>query len=104
VLAFPVDEAGAVGPPRVFAVIEDGIPDGLRLDEFGNVWISSPRGVEVFAPDGTPLGIVHVPETVANLSFGGPKNNRLFIAATTSLYAVYTAVRGATRPPSRDGR
>jgi gluconolactonase len=104
VLAFPVDEAGAAGPARVFAVIEHGVPDGLRLDEFGNVWVSSARGVEVFAPDGTHIGVVHVPETVANLTFGGAKNNRLFIAATTSVYALYTAVRGATRPPSREAR
>ena len=83
---------------RVFAVIEEGVPDGLRVDEFGNLWISSARGVEVFAPDGTALGIVHVPETVSNLCFGGPKNNRLFITATTSLYALFTAVRGAPRP------
>ena len=98
VLAFPVDATGAVSPGKLFATIAEGVPDGLRLDEFGNVWISSARGVEVFAPDGTALGILHVPETVANLTFGGPKNNRLFITATTSLYAVYTAVRGARRP------
>lgn len=96
VLAFDVRPGGQIGESRVFAVIEHGVPDGLRIDEFGNVWISSARGVEVFAPDGTHLGVIHVPETVANLTFGGPKNNRLFITATTSVYAVYTAVRGTT--------
>lgn len=98
VIAFDIGEGGEVGEGRVFARIEHGVPDGLRLDEFDNVWVSSGRGIEVFAPDGTHLGVIHVPEPVANLTFGGPKNNRLFIAASTSLYAVYTAVRGAQRP------
>ena len=70
VLAFDVRPGGRIGESRVFAVIEHGVPDGLRIDEFGNVWISSARGVEVFAPDGTHLGVIHVPETVANLTFG----------------------------------
>ena len=95
VLAFPVEPEGSVGEGQVRITIRDGVPDGLRVDEFGNLWVSSARGVEVFASDGTPLGVLHVPETVANLTFGGLKNNRLFIAATTSLYAIYTAVRGA---------
>ena len=57
---------------------------------------------EIFASDSTPLGTLFVPEAVANLTFGGPKNNRLFITATTSVYAVYTAVRGANFPMSND--
>ncbi|TBW40863.1 SMP-30/gluconolactonase/LRE family protein [Siculibacillus lacustris] len=98
VMAFPVAADGTVGEGAVFAEIADGVPDGLRLDEYGDLWVSSARGVEIFAPDGTPLGHLHVPETVANLTFGGPKNNRLFITASTSVYAVFTAVRGAERP------
>jgi gluconolactonase len=102
VLAFDVGGNWALGEPRVFATIEHGVPDGLRVDERGNVWISSARGIEVYAGDGTPLGTLFVPETVANLTFGGHKNNRLFITATTSVYAVYTAVRGASRPTGKD--
>ena len=98
VVAFAVDANGTLADERVFAVIEEGVPDGLRVDELGNVWVSSARGVEVFAHDGAALGIVHVPETVSNLTFGGVKNNRLFITATTSLYAMFTSVRGANRP------
>ena len=67
------------------------------MDEFGNIWTSSGNGVQVFAPDGSYLGRIVVPEAVANLTFGGAKNNRLFITATTSLYAIYVGVRGATR-------
>ena len=98
VMAFPLGSDWQVGEGKALISIEEGVPDGLRLDEYGNLWVSSARGVEIFAPDGCPLGIIHVPETVANLCFGGPKNNRLFITASTSVYAVYTAVRGAERP------
>jgi gluconolactonase len=98
VLAFDIGKDWTVGEPRVFATIEHGVPDGLRVDEHGNVWVSSARGIEIYASDATPLGTIFVPETVANLTFGGPKNNRLFITATTSVYALYTAVRGASRP------
>ena len=98
IMAYSVGADFLVSDGRVIITIREGVPDGLRLDEFGNLWVSSARGVEVFAVDGTPLGIIHIPETVANLTFGGPKNNRLFITATKSLYAVFTAVRGAERP------
>ena len=98
IMAYSVGADSLIGEGRVIITIQEGVPDGLRLDEFGNLWVSSARGVEVFAADGTPLGIIHIPETVANLTFGGPKKNRLFITATKSLYAVFTAVRGAERP------
>jgi gluconolactonase len=101
VLAFAVGKDWSIGEPRTFATIEHGVPDGLRVDEHGNVWVSSARGIEIFASDGTPLGTLFVPEAVANLTFGGPKNNRLFITATTSVYSVYTAVRGASRPTGK---
>ena len=55
-------------------------------------------GVRCYAPDGTLIGKVHLPETAANLCFGGPKRNRLFIAASTSVYALYVDVQGAQRP------
>jgi gluconolactonase len=83
---------------RVFAMIDAGIPDGLRVDTGGNIWSSAADGVHCFAPDGHRLGKILVPETVANLCFGGPRRNRLFITATTSLYAIYTTTVGAQRP------
>lgn len=93
--AFDVVDGPRLANGRVFALIEPGQPDGLRVDAAGNVWTSAADGVHVYAPDGTLLGKVRVPETVANLTFGGPKRNRLFIAATTSLYAVYVGIQGA---------
>lgn len=80
---------------RVFAEISPAFPDGFRCDTEGNVWCSSGDGVQVFAPDGTRLGKILVPEHVSNLCFGGPKKNRLFITATTSLYSLYVNANGA---------
>ncbi|WP_062119077.1 SMP-30/gluconolactonase/LRE family protein [Aureimonas sp. AU40] len=80
---------------EVFALIDKGVPDGMRMDRDGRLWSSAADGIHVFHPDGTRLGKILVPETVANLCFGGPKGNRLFIAATTSIYSIYTRVRGA---------
>ena len=75
-----------------------GIPDGIRTDSAGNLWSSAADGVHCFAPDGSLLGKILVPETVSNLTFGGPRRNRLFITATTSLYAIYVTASGAQRP------
>jgi len=89
------------GRPRggeVFAEVAPGVPDGLRVDTAGNVWISCGNGIQCHAADGTLLGRVLVPETVGNLTFGGRARNRLFIAAHTSLYSLYVAARGAQEP------
>ena len=64
----------------------------------GRLWTSAGDGVHCYDPDGTLLGKILVPEAVANVVFGGPKRNRLFICATTSLYSVMLGVNGATRP------
>lgn len=98
VMSFPVADNWTLGEGQPIAVVGQGVPDGLRVDERGNLWVSSARGVEVFAPDGTALGVIHIPEVVSNLTFGGPKNNRLFITGTTSIYSLFVAVSGAQRP------
>ncbi len=72
-----------------------GTPDGMRCDIDGNLWCGWGMGSEaldgilVFAPDGTKIGRIALPERCANLCFGGPKRNRLFMAASQSLYALY---------------
>lgn len=96
--AFEVGEGGKLGKSRVFAEIEHGVPDGFRVDTQGNVWTSAQDGVICYSPDGTRLGRIKLPEMVANLTFGGEKRNRLFITATSSLYAVYVSANGAQRP------
>jgi gluconolactonase len=88
----------ALGPARVFAACTVGLFDGFRLDANGNLWTSAGDGVHVYAPDGALIGKIKVPEVVANVCFGGPKRNRLYICATTSLYAVYVNARGAGWP------
>jgi len=86
-----------LGGGEVFATCPAGLYDGLRVDVHGNLWLSAGDGVHCHAPDGTLLGKIRVPETVANVCFGGPKLNRLFICGTTSLYAVYLNTRAAPR-------
>lgn len=79
----------------VFAEPTVGTFDGFRLDTAGRIWTSAGGGVHCIDADGTLLGKVLVPETVSNVAFGGAKQNRLFITATTSLYAVLLPVNGA---------
>jgi gluconolactonase len=93
--AFDVGADGALSGGAVFATCTEGMFDGFRFDEVGRLWTSAGDGVHCYDPDGTLIGKVLVPETVANVVFGGPKRNRLFICATSSLYAVLVAVRGA---------
>ena len=95
---FDVVDGRSLTNGRVFCEVEAGIPDGLRVDVHGNVWTSGGFAVHCFAPDGTLLGRINVPERVANLTFGGIRGNRLFITATTSLYSIYLANRGAQTP------
>ena len=79
----------------VFATCPKGLYDGLRVDVHGNVWLSAGDGVHCHGSDGSLLGRILIPEAVANLCFGGPKRNRLFITATTSLYSVFLNTRAA---------
>ena len=98
IVAFDVGGDGRLSQPRVFFVVSPGIPDGFRVDVEGNVWTSCRDGVLCIDPAGVPLGKIRVPQMVANLTFGGPRRNRLFIAANRSLYAVYVGVSGAQTP------
>ena len=78
-----------------------GFADGIRADIDGNIWVAAGwvgdgyDGVQVFAPDGTRIGQILLPEICGNLCFGGPKRNRLFMAASQSLYSVYVETQGA---------
>ncbi|HYE52800.1 MAG TPA: SMP-30/gluconolactonase/LRE family protein [Azospirillaceae bacterium] len=91
---FAVGEGGRLSGGEVFATCTSGFFDGFRFDDAGRIWTSAADGVHCLDRDGRLIGKVRVPERVANVCFGGAKLNRLFICATTSLYAVYLPVRG----------
>ncbi|MBN8995105.1 MAG: SMP-30/gluconolactonase/LRE family protein [Rhizobiales bacterium] len=96
--AFDVTGDGKLRKNRILAEISPGIADGFRVDTAGNVWTSSGDGVRCVTPEGDIIGRVPVPEKVANLCFGGPGRNRLYICGHTSLYAIYVNARGAQTP------
>ena len=86
--AFDVSGDGMLSNDRVFAVIDAGVPDGIRVDAAGNVWTSAWDGVRVHAPDGTMILKIALPEMVSNLCFGA---GQVWITATTSVYRVALA-------------
>ena len=94
---FEVRDDNTVRNGRVFCETDVGLPDGFRLDEKGNVWTSAGDGVHCFSPSGVLLGKILTPDVVANVEFGGPRRNRLFICATQSVHVLYLAVNGAIR-------
>ena len=87
---------GSLSGGEVFAECTNGLFDGFRVDRDGRIWSSAGDGVHCYAPDGTLIGKIHIPEMVANVCFGGAKLNRLFVCGTTSLYAVYLNVNGVS--------
>ncbi|WP_312526383.1 SMP-30/gluconolactonase/LRE family protein [Paracoccus sp. (in: a-proteobacteria)] len=97
-------EGAIIGPSRDFAMIDAGLPDGIRCDGQGNLWSSAADGIHVFAPDGTLLGKLRIPEVVSNLCFGGERGNRLFITGTTSLYMLAVNACAAGWPRERAAR
>jgi gluconolactonase len=102
---YDVVDAKAMKNGRRFCTMElngkSGGSDGIRADVDGNIWSAAGwagegfDGVHVFAPDGTRIGQILLPEICANVCFGGPKRNRLFMTASQSLYAVYVNTQGA---------
>ncbi len=100
---FDVTADGKLANGRLFVDMSPGNSDGVRCDVDGNLWSAAGgadgfRGVHCFAPDGTLIGKIHLPENCANLCFGGVKKNRLFMAASQSIYAVYVEAIGAQWP------
>ena len=84
-----------LGKGHVFSECTNGVFDGFRLDAEGRIWSSAGDGVHCINKDGQLIGKIRIPEIVANVCFGGPRLNRLFIAGTTSLYSAFLAVNGA---------
>lgn len=97
VKVFDVSEGNDLSNERVFAAIDPGIPDGLRVDSHDNVWISAADGVHCFDREGKLIGKIFVPETVSNIAFGGARGNQLFITATSSVYSIYVNTAPANK-------
>lgn len=102
ILAYDVGADGrTLGEQRVVVDCGPGTSDGIRCDEDGNLWCGwgmgseALDGVMVFAPDGTAIGRIRLPERCANICFGGRDGNRLFMATGRGLYALYVNTRGA---------
>jgi gluconolactonase len=101
---YDVGSDGTLANGRVFfegvgtGDLEQGIPDGMKCDERGNIWVTGPGGVWVISSEGEHLGVIPVPENVGNLTWGGPDWKTLFIPSTTSLYRITTKV-GPHREP-----
>ena len=97
-VAFDVVDGRRLVTPRVFHALaaDDGVPDGLRVDVDGRVWTSTRHGIHVLTRDGHRIGRLPVPEDTANCVFGGPDGDRLFITASSSIYVLDVATRGAT--------
>ena len=83
-----------LGQSTIFADCSAGLFDGFRFDREDRIWSSTAEGVHCFTSDGSLIGKILIPEIVANLCLGGETLNRLFIAGTTSLYAVYLGING----------
>lgn len=101
---FDVIDGKRLANERMFCDMGKGTSDGIRCDVDGNVWSAAGwvgegyDGVHVFAPDGTLIGKICLPETCSNLCFGGIKRNRLFMTASQSVYSLYVNTKGAQTP------
>jgi len=104
---YDVEPDGSLSNGRMFfegigsGVIEEGIPDGMKCDEQGNIWVTGPGGVWVISPEGEHLGVISVPENVGNLTWGDDDWRTLYMPSSTSLYRIRTKVASARLPYMR---
>jgi gluconolactonase len=99
--AFDVAPDGSLSHSRIFAQdigtgdYDEGVVDGMKCDEYGNVYVTGPRGIWVFSAQGRHLGVIRMPEVAGNLNWGGPDWHELYCACSTSIYRVRTKARGS---------
>ena len=98
--AFDVQPDGTIANGRIFAEEEgdDGVPDGMKIDAHGNIYLTGPGGIWIFDASGEHLGVLQTPERAANLGWGGDDWSTLFITASTSLYSIQCKVSGIPVP------
>lgn len=100
---YAYDVAGKkVENKRLFSVVSPGFPDGMRLDESGNIFVGALDGIQIFNPKGTLIGKILMPKETANLTFGGKDNNILFICSSSSVWAIKLNTKGAKQIPFID--
>lgn len=105
--AYDVAPDRSLGTSSVFCdkigdgVVENGIPDGMKCDELGNIWVTGPGGIWVLDPGGQVIGLLEVPENVGNLNWGDDDWRTLYICASTSLYRIRLHVGGNRLPYMR---
>ena len=95
---FEVIDGCRLGQGERFYTVDCGVSDGFRIDSDGNIWTSAGDGVHCINANGVLEGKIHLPETVANVTFGGRSKHVLFIAATTSIYAIPLNRQGIQHP------
>ena len=101
---YNVNPDGSLSGRRCFAKnigngeLEQGIPDGMKCDELGNVWVTGPGGIWIYDDKGEFLGIIEIPENVGNFHWGGTDWRTLFIAASTSIYTLRTKTLPHSEP------
>lgn len=97
---FDVQADGTIANGRIFAEEEgdDGVPDGMKVDVHGNVYLTGPGGIWIFDTSGEHLGVIQISEQAANLGWGGDDWSTLFITASTSLYSIQCKVSGIPVP------
>jgi len=96
VRAYDLDRNGEVSNERVLVSNIDGVPDGMKVDEKGNLYITA-KGIAVYTPEGKLLQNIELSETPANCAFGDPDLQTLYITAHTSLYRIRLNVKGAVQ-------
>ena len=94
IVVFDVIDYRELSDPRVLVEMAPGLPDGLRVDEHGDIWTSAGDGIHLIDPEGRDLARIAVPETTSNCVFGGRDGRRLFITASSSLYVIDVLVQG----------
>tara|TARA_B100001059_G_C17710235_1_gene515046 strand:+ start:24 stop:944 length:921 start_codon:yes stop_codon:yes gene_type:complete len=95
---YDVDQDGTLRNRRCFkdgignGVVAEGVPDGMKCDERGNIWVTGPGGLWIIDPAGRHIATIHVPQQTANHAWGGPDRRNLYIQASTSVYMIPTHV------------
>ena len=92
--AYDLDAAGSAANERIVVSAIEGVPDGLRADEQGNLYLAA-KQIYVFTPAGRPLRSIEIPQTPANLAFGGSDPATLYVTARSALYRVHVGIKGS---------